>query len=362
MADPSARQLRKLLDEERHDRSFVIGFACFSAALVLYLISLVFTVHRSGFVVVPAIVLNGVSIGVLFIIGHDCCHGCYTPGRMTDAVLGRICFLPSLTPFTAWWYGHNCLHHGYTNLRGYDYAWQPLSVSEYRSAPVHRRFLERFYRTIPGLALNWILEIWGRHMILPRRTDWKHILKRQPRAHWDHVFVLGFLGVLVACATWRSAEVFECGIQTALPVGLLLAFIGPFTVWSVLVGVLIFVQHTNPKTIWFKSREEWNFFRGQIRSTAHVELPWPINRLFLNVMEHNAHHVDPAIPLYRLIQQQKHLEDEHRAVMPVDSLSLGLLRRIFRTCQLYDYERHQWVSFDGEPTTNTLLPSEVRSA
>ena len=37
-------------------------------------------------------------IARLFVIGHDACHGSYTPNKTLNKWIGRIAFLPSLTP------------------------------------------------------------------------------------------------------------------------------------------------------------------------------------------------------------------------------------------------------------------------
>ena len=49
----------------------------------------------------------GFVIGRLFIIGHDACHQSLTPHRELNKVLGRIAFLPSITPYSLWDTGHN---------------------------------------------------------------------------------------------------------------------------------------------------------------------------------------------------------------------------------------------------------------
>src|SRR5262249_24761603 len=43
----------------------------------------------------PLGLLNGILIGVLFIVGHDACHGILTPHRWLNRLLGRLCLLPS---------------------------------------------------------------------------------------------------------------------------------------------------------------------------------------------------------------------------------------------------------------------------
>ena len=55
---------------------------------------------------------GGFVIGRLFIIGHDACHQSLTPHRTLNKWLGRIAFLPSLTPYSLWDVGHNVVHHG----------------------------------------------------------------------------------------------------------------------------------------------------------------------------------------------------------------------------------------------------------
>ncbi|RYF64419.1 MAG: fatty acid desaturase, partial [Comamonadaceae bacterium] len=73
----------------------------------------------------------GFVTGRLFIIGHDACHQSLTPHRRLNKWLGRIAFLPSLTPYSLWDMGHNVVHHGFTNLKGVDFVWAPLTQTEY---------------------------------------------------------------------------------------------------------------------------------------------------------------------------------------------------------------------------------------
>jgi omega-6 fatty acid desaturase (delta-12 desaturase) len=56
-------------------------------------------------------------------------------------------FLPSLTPYSLWEVGHNLGHHVYTNLRGMDYVWTPMTKPEFDALPAWRQLAERFYRS-----------------------------------------------------------------------------------------------------------------------------------------------------------------------------------------------------------------------
>ena len=89
----------------------------------------------------------GLVIGRLFILGHDACHQSFTPHRRLNRWLGRLVFMPSLTPYSLWDVGHNVVHHGYTNLKDFDFVWQPLSLESYQRLPAWRQALERAYRS-----------------------------------------------------------------------------------------------------------------------------------------------------------------------------------------------------------------------
>ena len=95
----------------------------------------------------------GVLLAMLFVVGHDACHGSYTSRRWLNSAIGRVAFLPTLTPFSTWELSHNLTHHVYTNLKQLDYVWRPLSKGEYDALPKWRRKLERVYRHPLGLAL-----------------------------------------------------------------------------------------------------------------------------------------------------------------------------------------------------------------
>jgi omega-6 fatty acid desaturase (delta-12 desaturase) len=75
-----------------------------------------------------------------------------------------------------------------------------------------------------------------------------------------------------------------------------------------------------------------------------------------NIMEHTAHHVDTRIPLYNLTAAQAGVEEAFGAENVIsERFSLAGMARTFRTCQLYDFEKHQWLSFDGRPTTESRV-------
>ena len=104
------------------------------------------------------------------------------------------------------------------------------------------------------------------------------------------------------------------------------------------MGVASFVQHTHPRTAWYDDEREWSFYHVQLRSSTHVLLPWPLGPILHNIMDHPAHHLDPAIPLYQLPASQQELEREAPAHSVIVRLTLREYFRICRTCNSFASE------------------------
>ena len=118
------------------------------------------------------------------------------------------------------------------------------------------------------------------------------------------------------------------------------------------MGFATFQHHTHPRVVWYADEGEWSFFRSQVQGTVHVEMPVWVERLLHNIMEHTAHHVDTRVPLYNLADAQRAVEAAYgEENVIVERFTLAGVGRTFRTCQLYDYGAHCWLSFDGERTT-----------
>jgi len=166
----------------------------------------------------------------------------------------------------------------------------------------------------------------------------------------DRLLVILFI-ILQAAILLTSAAPLHQNLMLVLLVGLFV----PQIVWNWLMGFLVFLHHTHPSVTWYADREEWSFFSGQVRGTVHILFPWPFGYMLHNIMEHTAHHVDPRIPLYNLAPCQKLLETEYESDIVVQRWSLDYFLRTLRTCQLYDFDHHQWLNFSGDPTAVPTL-------
>lgn len=355
---PSAGEVRSVLSEDRRARSLGRGLALFCWAAGLYALTF------AGALLLPnwplralCGFLNGFAIAGLFVVGHDACHGSLTPSERLNRLLGRLALLPSLHPAAAWVHSHNGMHHGWTNLRGRDPVYVPFSKAEFDALPPLRRVAERVYRTPPGIALLYLVEIWWKHLTFPAAAHYPRG-KAAATFRRDRTAVIVFSALATVIAAFAPAAA-PLGPALTPVVSLLVAVAAPFLLWNWIMAFATFQHHTHPAVPWYDREEDWSFFAGQVESCVRVRLPRFFEKALHNIMDHTAHHVDPKIPLYNLPGQQKRLEAAFAEEIVIDVWSLGSLTRTVRTCQLYDYENHRWLRFDGTPTTGCLLPRKA---
>ncbi len=353
-AQPSAGDVRRSISADNKERSAWRGAGVFLVSFAAYWLAVVGVVASPWWPARLACAgLGGFLLGTLLAIGHDAGHGSLTPWGWLNALLGRLAFLPALHPFSIWERGHDRVHHDFTNLRGYDYVWAPLSKAEFDALPWHQRLLQRAYRTAPGMGLYYFVEFWVKHAVLRHKSE-----RLRDKIHYgwaatlDQLLVLAFL-IAQATALLLAHEYFAglFGFAALPPAAVLaLAIVAPFASFCWLGGFFTFQHHTHPRIRWYADRAEWSFFKGAVEGTAHIVYPRPVALLLHRLMEHTAHHVDAKIPLYRLAGGQRDLE----AVFPgivVERFSVKNLLRTLSVCRLYDYQNHRWIGFDGRPTT-----------
>jgi acyl-lipid omega-6 desaturase (Delta-12 desaturase) len=324
-----------------------------SAALLCLLDFALFVGALAAVVAIPNIFLKsmlsfavGLQIARLFVLGHDACHQSLFASRQLNRWVGRLLFLPSLTPYSAWEVGHNLGHHVYTNLRGRDYVWSPLSKAEFDALPYRRQLLERYYRSGFGHGAYYLVELWWRELFFASRA---RIPTRRTEIIADSLLATGawivWLGSLIGAAVTTG--------QNPL-VLVITGFVVPFLVWNWIMGAVIYFHHTNPLLAWYDDIDEWEAARDTGCNTVHVQFRGRLGRLLNNIMEHPAHHLDVRIPLYHLEAAHRKLDVESQVTQ---AFSLRLLRACVRSCKLYDYHAHHWTDFAGRRTGPTLAPA-----
>lgn len=286
----------------------------------------------------------GFVIGRLFVIGHDGCHHSLTPHRRLNKWLARIAFLPSLTPYSLWDVGHNQVHHGFTNLKGVDFVWAPLTQQEFNALTPLRRFMERIYRSGWGPGLYYMIEIWWKKMMFPPQAAAGY--KHQAAFAWDRLLVTAFAALwigTVAGVAWLTGQ------STVLL--LALGFVLPLAFWFNMMGFVIYGHHTHVKVSWHNDRASWQRAQPFVSTTVHLTFPLYIGSMLHHIMEHTAHHVDMSIPLYKLKDAQSRLEELLPGRIVIQPFSLRWYFATARACKLYDFTRNAWTDFAGRTTS-----------
>jgi omega-6 fatty acid desaturase (delta-12 desaturase) len=350
-ASAAARDWKAKLPRELRKASDLHGLALFGVSAAAYWLFFV------GMFLAPFLwmraactVLEVLAIGALFVAGHDAGHRTLVRTSWLNRVLGRLAMLPAWHPFTSWIYVHNTLHHGWTNFKGRHPDYCPLTKDEYDALPAWRRAVVRFYRSPLGIGAEYVLEFYFNYFLWPDR---QRSSPRVAAAGADRLLVLAFFVLqLTLGATLARLN----GWSEAASWGWALVSIGvAWLAWAYFMGLASYQQHTHPRIAWYDKEDEWNFYHVQLKSSTHVAMPAFVDRLLHNIMDHPAHHLDPAIPMYGLPAGEKLLEErvgEHAVVVP---WTFAEFLRTCRTCKLYDFKRHCWLDFDGQPTTECGL-------
>ncbi len=327
------------------ERRTATGIALLLLDLVLFSALMVGTVAlEAWWAKLLCSLLAGFMIGRLFVIGHDACHQSYTPHRGLNRWLGRLAFLPSLTPFSLWEVGHNVVHHGYTNLKGVDFVWAPLTKEEFEALSPARRRLERIYRSGWGPALYYLIEMWWLRMFFPRKT---YLGTQRKEFFWDGVVAL-VTGVLWIAALVVAAVATEQSVWSTVGFG----FVIPFLFWNAMIGFVVYIHHTHTAVQWHDDKAAWSKASPFVSTTVHMTFPYKMGAAMHHIMEHTAHHVDMSIPLYQLKDAQQMLEDTLPGRIIVQGFSWRWYFQTARDCKLYDFTRRCWTDFDGKPTSD----------
>lgn len=285
----------------------------------------------------------GFVIGRLFIIGHDACHQSITEHRQLNKWLGRIAFLPSLTPYSLWDVGHNVVHHGYTNLKGVDFVWEPLTAAEFQALSPLQRVMQRLYRSGWGPGFYYMIEIWWKREFFPNA---KYMPTRRAIFTLDSLLAATFGLLWLAGAVWAAMAT-----EQSIALTLALTVLVPFFVWNCMIGFVVYVHHTHVKSQWHENKAAWAKAAPFVSTTVHLIFPLRIGALMHHIMEHTAHHVDMSVPLYKLKQAQKLLEDKLPGRIIIQNFSWRWYFETARNCKLYDFTRRCWTDFQGKPTS-----------
>ncbi len=262
-------------------------FASTGAAYAALLALMYLAYHVSVWLSLALVPLAAGLVVRLFIIQHDCGHGAFFQSRRANLVVGVLCSLATLTPFTNW-RRHHAQHHAmWNNLDQRDMTTDIystcLTVEEYDAMSPSKRWFARTLRH-PLIA----------HLIIP-----------------PLVFLVLYRVPFETPRAWVG-ERRAVYLTNALIGAVLIAMILPLGVWPVLliqipviavaaiIGVWLFsIQHRFEEAHWAHSTD-WSAITAAIRGSSFLKLPAVLRWFSGNIGYHHVHHLVPRVPNYRL--------------------------------------------------------------
>ena len=151
----------------------------------------------------------------------------------------------------------------------------------------------------------------------------------------------------------------------AFAADLLFGLLIPVALFQTSACIVTGIQHPHPEVPWFGPDDARFAEVGQEIVTTNWRVPLPLGKLTHFLLDHAARHIAPGVPSRRLRQALDRLNSlleaggHSRVIVP---LTLKTLRDVYDRCKLYDYENHQWLDFNGRPTSRRLLADRVFAA
>ena len=327
----------------------MLGFLSFTCTVLLWCLSLVGVIYSPWWLSKVIFgIINGNAISLMFILGHDACHGGLLPKKWMNSVVGKIAFAPSFHSRIAWIYNHNYLHHKYTNIKEMDPGIAPWDIKDYLKLSPFKQLEYRASRTVYGLGWIYFKEMWIKWQFFPIKSRapkrYKAFLKERMALF---LFFIMWIALLVWTAFSRTESIWLM---------VLCGFVIPQLICCWLIGFVVLQQHTHPNVARYSSLDFQlpSSNNRQLHSTPHLILPSFLKRSVFHVMEHTAHHLDPSVPFYHLEHAQQHIDKNHPDDIVSEPLTLSSFLKTIKICKLYNYETHQYVDYEGNPTTKVL--------
>ncbi len=328
------RPVIEVIPDHCYQRSTARGLLLLGRDLGLYAAAMTGLVLTDSLLLaVPLWLLAGLAVSGLFVLGHDAAHNALFDSPKLNAVVGRLAMLPSLHATEVWVFGHNRVHHGHTLRQGMDFVWHPSTAAEFEAMGWFEQLRHRFEWGPLGAGAYYLRAVWWNKMVrFPAPARWRRAMRQ------DKAIVVGFIAVAVvalvvtsgAGAAWLFVKV----------------VVIPFLLFCQVIGWVVHVHHIAPDIRWWP-RREWNRFRGQVEGTTVLWGPPGWELFFHWIMVHLPHHVDMAIPCYRLPEAARAIAVAYPDDVVEQLLSIRRYLANTKACKLHDFNTGVW---SGYPT------------
>jgi acyl-lipid omega-6 desaturase (Delta-12 desaturase) len=242
----------------------------------------------AGAAIAPHVVLRlasavvaGLLVVRVFILYHDHLHGSLLARSWWARALFRLYGVLVLAPPTVWKQTHD-YHHAHTAkiVGSHVGSFAMMTTDMYRASSPRMRLAYRVVRHPLTIALGYpAIFLYGMCIAA---------LQRNARRHWDAAVAVVLHLALLMVVTWRFGTAMAL-MTIALPMAIACA----------LGAYLFYAQHNFPGMT-VQPRASWSYTRAALESSSLMELGPVMGWFTGNIGYHHVHHLNAAIPFYRL--------------------------------------------------------------
>lgn len=305
------------------------GLAYFTRDLIVYGLCVAgLIVWSSPLIVVPLWIVTSLAISALFVVGHDAAHQALFKSRRLNDFIGRVAMLPAGHLYSAWVYGHNRVHHGFTVRQGFDFVWHPHTPRQFHEMNTVKRLRHRFEWSWLGAGAYYLREVWWNKMI-----RWTPPARFKGDVRKDRAWLASFLAIATIVLTlttdpWTTVRV----------------LVIPLLGFMYIIGSIVHVHHIAQDIRWLP-RDKWTRFAAQMEGTTILRVPRGMNFFLHWIMVHVPHHVDMRIPMYNLELAANAIERAFPGTVVDKPLSFREFIHNSRACKLFDFEAGHWLDY-----------------
>lgn len=259
----------------------------------------------------------------MFAVFHDCAHNIFFKRNIYNLLLGHFIGLFFYTPFEMWREGHIKHHTNSGNLdKRHDNPdiWT-MTMKEYQNASPLMRFFYRVFRN----PLFYLLVVPSTLFL---------ILFRIPNKKFTIRINLNIVILNLVIISIYVLATYTIGLKKFILLHMPLCISG-FT-----IGAWMFYLQHQFEDSYFEHDGDFNFVKASLKGSSFYKFPKLLNWMTGNVAYHHVHHLNPAIPMYNLINAHNELSEKFE----IHSLKLMDAFKAFKF-KLWDEKKKKMVPF-----------------
>ncbi len=326
-------QIRERLKEftVQDDR---LGAVSLLGSFVVYFLSLTLAIFYADtwVILLPLMVLNGLSAVRLYVLQHDTGHASLFKSRRLNDLAGEALSVFTFAPYGAMRHNHNLHHAHLSNLDHRDTGEvHTMTLREWQDAGIWARLQYRLYRNpLVLIPLGSLFTYFIRYR-WPKNASqvWRSVLLH-------NLAVLTYMAIIYAIAG---------------RVGIAIWFLS--SLFGGMVGVfMVYLQHNFEDTYWDR-RPDLDPRLAALQGASALDLGWWMDLASANIAYHDIHHFNARIPHYNLRKCHQMIRDEY----DLPTIKWPEALRSF-SLKLWDEEQERLVPFPRKDDTQSVAPAQ----